>query len=34
MTTVHDVSESIPPAYSTFVGGQLMAAQRRGKAVA
>jgi DNA (cytosine-5)-methyltransferase 1 len=34
MTTVHDVSESIPPAYATFVGGQLMAAQRRGKAVA
>jgi DNA (cytosine-5)-methyltransferase 1 len=34
MKTVHDVSESVPPSYTTFTGGQLMAALRRGKAVA
>jgi DNA (cytosine-5)-methyltransferase 1 len=34
MTTVHDVCESVPPAYAAFVGGQLMAAMRRGEAVA
>jgi len=34
MTTVHDVCESIPPAYTTFIGGQLIAAMRQGEVAA
>jgi DNA (cytosine-5)-methyltransferase 1 len=34
MATVHDVCESIPPAYTAFIGGQLIAALRRGEVAA